>query len=75
MPLGPTRLGFVCPKLWFISKNIAGVVVNSAINTDPGGYTYSTRCCCGLESYFNGTAFVGRTCPNLACSRFIDSLA
>jgi hypothetical protein len=34
MPLGPTRLGFICPKLWFISKNIAGVVVNSAIITE-----------------------------------------
>ncbi len=21
MPLGPTHLGFICPKLWFISKN------------------------------------------------------
>ena len=34
MPLGPTHLGFICPKFWFISKNIAGVVVNSAIRTD-----------------------------------------
>ncbi len=33
MPLGPTHLGFICPKLWFISKITAGVVVNSAINT------------------------------------------
>ena len=21
MPLGPTHIGFICPKLWFISKN------------------------------------------------------
>jgi hypothetical protein len=32
MPLGPTHLGFICPRLWFISKK-NGVVVNSAVNT------------------------------------------